>query len=495
MTADDELRAMGQEALQLERAGRLDEAEAAYQRLLARWPDLPDTWFNLAVLQRKARRFEAALASYQQALDRGVSQPEEAHLNRGVIYSDWLHRDDAAAAELHAALSLNPTFVPALLNLANLQEDLGRREDALALYERILAIDPRCHVALARHASLKTATGPDAPTVERLRAAMTLPGVSPADRATVGYVLGAALEKAGAYDQAFAAIDEANRQSRLSAGPGGARYDRDEHERFVDALIATFSTAQRPVEPTRSVVRPIFVCGMFRSGSTLIEQVLAGHPRVAAGGEIDFLPTVVRTELAPFPASMSRTTPRHITDLATRYLDTLARLHPGAELVVDKRPDNFLYIGLIKTLFPDARIVHTTRDPLDNCLSIYFLHLDHGMAYALDLMDIGHYYRQYRRLMAHWKSQYGNDILDVDYDAFVREPRPAVERLLEFCGLDWSDGCLSFHERANAVKTASVWQVRQPLYQHASGRSRVFARQLEPLAEYLRQSQAGASTT
>ena len=281
----------------------------------------------------------------------------------------------------------------------------------------------------------------------------------------------------------------------MSAGPGGARYDRDEHERFVDALIATFSTAQRPVEPIPSSVQPIFVCGMFRSGSTLIEQVLAGHPRVAAGGEIDFLPTAVRAELAPFPASMSRTTPRQLADLATRYLDTLARLHPGAELVVDKRPDNFLYIGLIKTLFPDARIVHTTRDPLDNCLSIYFLHLDHGMAYALDLMDIGHYYRQYRRLMAHWKALYGDDILDVDYDAFVREPRPAVERLLEFCGLDWSDRCLSFHEHDNAVKTASVWQVRQPLYQHASGRSRAFARQLEPLAEYLSQPPAGAPTT
>ena len=494
MTAEHDLQAMGQEALQLERAGRLDEAEAAYQRLLARWPDLPDTWFNLAVLQRKARRFEAALASYQQALDRGVSQPEEAHLNRGVIYSDCLRRDEAAAAELHAALALNPTFVPALLNLANLQEDLGRREDALALYERILTIDPRCHVALARHASLKTATGPDAPTIERLRAALARPGVSSADQASLGFALGLALEKAGAYDQAFAAIEEANRHSRLSAA-GDARYDRDQHERFVDSLIATFSTAQRPVEPIPSSVQPIFVCGMFRSGSTLIEQVLAGHPRVAAGGEIDFLPTAVRTELAPFPASMSRRTRRQLADLATRYLDTLTRLHPGAELVVDKRPDNFLYIGLIKTLFPDARIVHTTRDPLDNCLSIYFLHLDHGMAYALDLMDIGHYYRQYRRLMAHWKALYGDDILDLDYDAFVREPRPAVKRLLEFCGLDWSDRCLSFHEHDNAVKTASVWQVRQPLYQHASGRSRAFARQLEPLAEYLSQPPAGAPTT
>ena len=491
MTIDGELQAMGQEALQLERTGRLDEAEAAYQRLLARWPDLPDTWFNLAVLQRKAGRFDAALASYQQALDRGVSQPEEVHLNRGVIYSDFLRRDDAAAAELHAALALNPKYVPALLNLANLHEDLGRRDDALALYERLLAIDPQCHVALARHAGLKTATGPDAPTVERLRTTLMRPDVPPADRATLGFVLGAALEKAGDYDEAFAAIDEANRQSRLSAGPARARYDRDQHERFVDALIATFSTAQRPIEPTRSGMRPVFVCGMFRSGSTLIEQVLAGHPRVAAGGEIDFLPTAVRTELAPFPGSMSRMTQQHMADLAARYRDTLARLHPGAELVVDKRPDNFLYIGLIKTLFPDARIVQTTRDALDNCLSIFFLHLDYSMAYALDLIDIGHYYRQYRRLMTHWKSLYGEDILDVDYDAFVREPRPIVEKLLGFCGLDWSDDCLAFHERDNAVKTASVWQVRQPLYQHASGRSRNFARQLEPLAEYLRQSCGG----
>ena len=254
MTANGDLQAMGKEALQLERAGRLDEAEAAYQRLLARWPDLPDTWFNLAVLQRKARRFDAALASYQQALDRGMSQPEEAHLNRGVIYSDCLRRDEAAAAELQAALSLNPTFVPALLNLANLQEDLGRREDALALYERVLAIDPRCHVGpgaprqpqdgdRSGRTDCRTAAGcPDAP------------GVPPADRASLGFALGAALEKAGAYDQAFAAIDEANRQSRLSAGPGGARYDRDAARairRCADRDVQHRATAGR-TDPPRS---------------------------------------------------------------------------------------------------------------------------------------------------------------------------------------------------------------------------------------------------
>ncbi len=162
---------------------------------------------------------------------------------------------------------------------------------------------------------------------------------------------------------------------------------------------------------------------MFRSGSTLTEQVLAGHSRVTAGGEIDVLPSLVRTELAPFPARIAQLSPRELDELASRYTASLSKLFPGAAYVTDKRPDNFLHIGLIKSLFPEAKIVHTTRNALDNCLSIYFLHLDHNMGYALDLMDIAHYYRQYRRLMAHWKSQYGADILDFDYDTFVRAPR------------------------------------------------------------------------
>jgi hypothetical protein len=127
------------------------------------------------------------------------------------------------------------------------------------------------------------------------------------------------------------------------------------------------------------------------------------------------------------------------------------------------------------------------RNALDNCLSIYFLHLDHGMSYALDLTDIAHYYSQYRRLMTHWKSLYGDDILDLEYDVLVREPRAVVKRLLGFCGLEWEDSCLAFHETAHAVKTASVWQVREPLYQRSSGRWRNYAAQLAPLRAQLQQ--------
>jgi tetratricopeptide (TPR) repeat protein len=493
VTTNPDHRTMLHEAVLLERSGRLPEAEAAYERLLARWPDLPESWYNLAVLQRRAGRFDAALASYRQALDRGVSKPEEVHLNRGVIYSDFLRQDAAAEEELRAALALNPDYVPALVNLANLKEDLGQRDEALAVYERILALEPDSSEALARYAELKSVPTPDDPLVARLDRALSRRGATSSETARLGFALGKVLDACGAHDRAFDAYAAANRRSRECAGPLATLYDRGQQERFVDQLIEAFGQDRLPAVARASSPRPIFICGMFRSGSTLTEQVLARHPEVAAGGEIDFLPTLVRTELSPYPARMAQLARPRLEEIAARYLASLSRLFPGAANVTDKRPDNFLHIGVIKTLFPDARIVHTTRDPLDNCLSIYFLHLDHSMGHALDLMDTGHYYRQYRRLMAHWKARYGADILDFDYDSFVRAPRPAVERLLEFCGLGWEENCLSFHRATNAVKTASVWQVREPLYQRSSGRWRNYARQLAPLRVYLTDLADGAS--
>lgn len=479
------------EAVQLENAGRVVDAIAAYERLLAEWPALPESWFNLAVLRRKAGRFDAALDAYRHAIERGVSHPEEAHLNRGVILADHLRQDGAAERELAAALALNPRYLPALLNLANLQEDLGRRDAALATYERLLAVDPLHGEAFARYASLKGATGADDPLIARLRAAIARPSLPAAEAASLGFALGKLLDACGDYDGAFEACAAANRASRASATPQAPPYVRAHEEARVDALMAAFGPrgiAPRPpaASSPQGAPRPVFICGMFRSGSTLVEQVLARHPAVAAGGELDLLPALVRNELAPFPQSMTGVAPQGLERMASAYLATIARRFPGAQVVTDKRPDNFLYIGLIKALFPQARIVHTTRDPLDNCLSIYFLHLDQRMAYALDLMDTGHHFAQYRRLMAHWKSLYGEDILDFDYDAFVRDPRSGAERLLDFCGLGWDEACLAPERATGAVKTASVWQVRRPIHRESSGRAAHYSRQLAPLAAWFR---------
>ena len=182
--------AMVRAALLLDRQGRMPEAIAAYQGVLARWPALSDCWYRLAALQRNTRQFSAALSSYQEALDRGVKKPEEVHLNRGVIYADHLRRDDAAERELLAALALNPAYVPALMNLANLHEDLGRQEPALAAYERILELDPGSRQALARYANIKTFTTLDDPLIEQLRRALAEPNTSAADRASLGFALG-----------------------------------------------------------------------------------------------------------------------------------------------------------------------------------------------------------------------------------------------------------------------------------------------------------------
>jgi tetratricopeptide (TPR) repeat protein len=477
--------AMVREAQLLQRLERVPEAIQAYERVLAQWPELATCWYNLGVLQRKARQLHAALESYEQALAHGISQPEEVHLNRGVIYADYLRQDDAAEQELLRALALSPNYVPALLNLGNLYEDLGRREEARALYERIRALDPRCFEALARYANLQPLPCTEARLRIDLEGALKHPQISLADRAGLGFALGRLLDGSAEYADAFQAYTAANRDSRASAPAPLAHYDRQSHESLIDRLMRSPDGPRPGLPAVTPAITPIFICGMFRSGSTLTEQLLAAHPRVSAGGELDFLPRHVAGELAPFPESMAALSKAQATSLACRYLDELALLFPGAAYVTDKRVDNFLYLGLIKSLFPEAKIVHTTRDPLDNCLSIFFQHLDQRMSYALDLMDIGHYYREYRRLMTHWGERYGADIFDFDYDTFVRAPAVTGARLYSFLGLDWDERYLTRPGTNRAVKSASVWQVREPLHERSSGRARHYARELTVLRDYL----------
>ena len=468
------------------RAGLLTEAIGAYQKLLARRPDSPNSWYNLARLQRQAREYEAALGSYQRALDVGAESPEEIHLNRGVILSDDLHRHAQAEREFETALRLNPTYTAALFNLATLREDLGRREDAERTYERILALEPNNLQALARYAQTQPAAETSDALLQTLRSRLNDPHGENADRASVGFALGRALDGRGDYAAAFAAYTEANRLSRASAGARFIPYDRAAHERLIENIIGAFPTPSLGAQDTPpGPPAPVFICGMFRSGSTLIEQLLARHPRIGAAGELDWLPRIARETLAPYPSGAAAAPPQQLATLAAQYLGHLATVFPGAAQVTDKRPDNFLYIGLIKRLFPLAKIVHTTREPLDNCLSVYFLNLDPEMRYAFDLLDIGHYYGQYRRLMTHWRRLFGKDILDAHYDALVRDPRPVLEPLLDALGLDWRAECLQTPKDSGAVRTASVWQVREPLYRHASGRAAHYAEQLAALRGYL----------
>ena len=477
--SDEDWRRLVHEASQLRAAGRVTESIAAYQRALAANPDLPESWFNLGWLQRQARAFDDALGSYQRALDLGVGRPEEVHLNRAAIYSEFLQRPRDAQQELNAALDKNPRFVAALVNLGNLHEDLGERDAAQEAYWRALELDPTNTLPLARLATASLSGDLDTEMEARLRSVIARPDATATQRAGVGFALAALLDAAAEYDEAFAAALAANEASRAAAGSRG-RYDRARQEALVDQLIATFNEVPNDGS---SDPAPVFICGMFRSGSTLVEQILAGHSGVTAGGELDLIPNIV-AGIPNYPAGLAMADSTFIARAREFYLAGLPREFQD-KAFTDKRPDNFLHLGLIKAIFPAAKIIHTVRDPLDNLLSLYFLHLDPSMGYALDLTDAAHWYGQYRRLMAHWHRLFGDDILDVPYETLVEQPDVEIRKVLAFLNLEWQDGLLDFSATDRAVRTASVWQVREKLYTRSSGRWRNYAKHLEPLKEAL----------
>lgn len=486
-----------QRATELHRQGRRAEAIAAFQALLAGQPGLSEGWYQLGYLLKAEGRYEEALEAYASAIRQGVRRAEEVHLNCAVILSDHMRREAEAERALRDALAIDADYIPALLNLGNLHEEHGRREEALGCYDRILkqqgAGESRyadlAAEALARSARLRPPQSTDDPLFQRLHeAAADAVRFDHTVRANVLFATGASYERLGAFAQAFDAFAKANRCLQRMVGRS---YDRGKATQLTQALIDAFPATDEADANDMAIggPEPVFICGMFRSGSTLIEQVLGAHPRVTPGGELNFLLRLAAQRLAPFPQSVASLERGQFKLFAREYLAHLAKLFPDAEdgsIITDKRPDNYLLIGFIKLIFPNAKIVHTTRHPMGNGLSIYQQHLNPRVAgYSTDLSTIGHHYGEYRRLMTHWKSLHADSIHDFDYDAFVGDPRPELESLLTFLGLEWDERCLAFHELRNAVKTGSYWQVREPLHSQASSRWRSYAAFLGPLANAL----------
>lgn len=474
-------RSVSAEAAQALRDGRLADAATLYRQLTRIQPDNANAWFNLGWSLRAARQYEGALEAYAEALRRGVAQPEDVHVNRSVILSECLHRMTEAADELRRAVAVNPRAKAAWLNLGSLCEDLGDSDGARAAYRSALSVDPASGRAMARLALIDVHAGQAARAIDTLHAAAQRPFEQAQDAAEVYFALGNALDAAGDYPAAFQAIAEGNRIG-TAARPPNFRYDPAAQERLVDALIAMPPLPGAGTFPAGS--SPIFICGMFRSGSTLAEQLLGRHPRVTAGGELEFIPAMVREDLQPYPAALASADSVQLGGLRDRYLEQLRALYPEAARITDKRPDNFLHIGLIKALFPQARIVHTVRQPLDNALSVLFLYFADSVSYSGSLGEIAHYYAQYRRLMDHWRGIHRDSIHDVSYDALVADPRTELEQLIAFCGLEWDEACLD-HNAGDAVRTPSSWQVRKPVHQRSSGRWRNYAQELEPVRERL----------
>lgn len=459
--------------------GRYADAAALLRQALALRPDHADSWFNLGYALRHTRAYPAALEAYAEALRHHVGGAEAVHVNRAAILSEYMERTDEAEAELRAALAINPAFLPAWLNLGGLMEDLGNADAAAQAYDAALRLAPGNGRARARLAAIRVHRDDAAAAIRDLERRLQIGADCQDDAAELYFALGNALDATGRYPEAFAAITQANRIN-AALRPPSRRYNRDTLTRLVDDLIAAFPT--RPQGPL-AVDGPemLFICGMFRSGSTVIEQLLGRHPLVQIGGELELIPALVHERLTPYPAALHTLDADTRRDLRGAYLQTVTSNFPGARYVTDKRPDNFLHIGLIKTLFPDARVLCTERAAPDNILSIYFLNFADTINYSDRLEDAVHYFGQHRRLMAHWRAIFGDDIVTVSYDQLVRNPDQVLAEAWRALGLPPTDPDAPHSKAPPVIRTPSNWKARSALHTQSSGRWQNYAAELAPV--------------
>ncbi|MGH7015827.1 MAG: sulfotransferase family protein, partial [Caulobacteraceae bacterium] len=347
-----------------------------------------------------------------------------------------------------------------------------------ASLERGLELDPNRVEALNVLSTNKKFTTRDLPLIARMRACAERKNLGVSEQIAIRFALGKALDDLGAYGEAMAQFDAGN---RLRASLG--RLDRDLLERQTNHAIDITPPGflERRSDLGGLDETPILIVGMPRSGTTLVEQILSSHPDVAPGGELPFWREKVRLGAAVFgpdaPAEGARR-------LANDYLAVLRAISPSAARVTDKTPFNFAHLGLVRQTFPRAAIVHCRRSPVDTCLSNYMTNFATRFDYACDRSDLVFFYRQYLRLMAHWREVLPAErFVEVEYEALIADPEPLTRALVAACGLEWADACLAPHRNPRAVRTASIWQARQPIYASSVARWRRYAPWLGELEE------------
>jgi tetratricopeptide (TPR) repeat protein len=514
--------------LRLDR-GRLETAIASFEQALAARPDYAEAHTNLGRALLALERTREAVACFERAI---AIRPElaEAHNNLGTALAA-LRRDDEATTCFRRALEINPGYGAAWANLGNAWMRARREAEALACYERVLAspsrdpdaysnvadgllaigrVDesrrvletaieywpsrPELYGALARS---KRFTADDAhlSAMETLARDADAHGELP--QASLHFALAKAYGDIARHDQAFRHLLDANALKRDTVA-----YDETQVLGFLDRVRTAFNAdlmaRYRGAGVAASV--PVFIVGMPRSGTTLIEQILASHPAVYGAGEIDDFPAAVSRLTGPdgLPLALPDAAPAlsdaHLRELGTAYLARIQAQAPHAERITDKLPFNFFYAGLIHLALPDARIIHLRRDPIDTCLSCFATNFAGvSQPFSYELGELGRYYRAYDAVMAHWRDVLpGGVMLEVRYEDVIDDLEAQARRLVAHCGLAWDPACLAFHTTARPVHTASAAQVRQPIYRSSIARWRPYAAMLTPLFDALGIARADA---
>jgi Flp pilus assembly protein TadD len=465
--------------------GDLDAAERCFTRAVELDPKHARALGNLGALLVERERYAQALQPLRASLDLGGEHPDV--LNNLALALFNLERIEEARRLLLRARALKPNNPDTLVNLALIH--LRKGEDAAAerAFDAVLALDP----ANARALLFKTEQhrAQDGAWVEQVAAAYRgRGGRLTRDVIQLDFAMGKICEDRQQHADAFAAYAEGNRL-HYARHPFDERSEQNYLETLTSEFTATVyrdppATAPGPADAAKV---PIFIVGMPRSGTTLVEQILAAHPEVVGAGEL----TVLRDLLAPVrpgvpPPERRETWLRELRELGQRYLEQAWRAHPGATFLVDKLPGNYRLAGLIPLMIPQARIIHMNRAPLDVCWSCFTLLFASGHEYAYDLGALGRQYVRYHRLMEHWRAVMpAGRLLEVRYEAVVADLERETRRILAHLGLDWHERCARFHEQRRVVLTASRTQVKRPLYSSSVGRWQSFEKHLAPLVQAL----------
>jgi tetratricopeptide (TPR) repeat protein len=478
----------------LHRQGRLNEALALLQETVRLAPNFAQARNDLGGALLACGQPEPAIEHLQEAV-RLRPDFAEAQSNLGLAFRE-LGRIDEAVRCFRGAMRLNPAYPGAHNNLGYTLEFQGQVEEARAEFREALRLDPNNARALASLSGLAAAGHYQLSDEElsRIRSLLTRNDLPADDLGRLHFALARVHDKAGDYDKAFVHYRQGNDFRKEYVRRRGAAFDPEAQRRAVDRLIAAFTPAY--FERVRSFGAdgelPIFVVGMMRSGTSLAEQILASHPDVYGAGElrdIDLLVNALPQHLGAaegYPDCLARLDAAAARGLAEGHLKRLReRGGAAAARVVDKAPFNFLHLGVIATLFPKARIIHCRRDPVDTCLSCYFQNFGEPLGFSLDLRHLGLYYREYERLIAHWAAVLPVRVFDLCYEELTADQEAVSRRMVAFCGLDWDDRCLRFHETRRPVRTASTLQVRRPMYRSAVGRWKRYEAHLGPLLEAL----------
>lgn len=446
-------------------------------------PSNAEAHFDLGGVLYALGRHEDAVRSLGEAVKFAPANARARH-NLGLALSR-LGRVPAARAELSAAALLAPEEVGFHRALALLDLSLGHAAEAEAGFRALIDRAPgdcAAHRNLARLATYRSGD-PHIAAMERLAAR---PDLAADARIEIGFALFEALGKAGEHERAFSHLAGANR-ARRARYPYDAGAERLVFEQLMSVLHAGFFEAE-PVAAA-AAEGPIFIVGMPRAGTTLVEQILATHSDIAAGGESIAMTDLVRRFLivADRPGlalSQAAFSPGRRAEMAAFYRDATRAIQGASRFVTDKMPLNFRWIGIIAAILPGARFIHCRRDPVETCFSIHSsFFASGGNRYAHDLADLADYYRQYRRLMAHWHAVLPGRILDVELDDLVRNQEETTRRMLNFVGLDYDDRCLEFHVNGSPVATLSSLQVKKPVYGGHADRLRPWLPYLGPVAE------------